>query len=82
MSKQTREQWMIAHALAGAVNALNAPFCIGPWETTSEATHDPSYCTNVALELAKLCTPMALEDAIDILNMAIHKPAETPLGED
>jgi hypothetical protein len=34
----TREQWMLAHSLAGAINACNAPFCVGASEQREKST--------------------------------------------
>jgi hypothetical protein len=61
---------MLAQALAGAINAANAPFCCGESELEEEVNRDPSYLENVAIEVSRLCGKMALEDTIQILERA------------
>jgi hypothetical protein len=75
----TREQWMLAQLLAGAVNACNAPFCVGKGEQKEEVNRDRNYVANVAAELARLCSPMAIEDAVQVLEEALQKSRENPL---
>jgi hypothetical protein len=64
---------MVANALAGVVNAANAPFCVGESEKREEINLDPHYIDNVARQLSKLCGRMALEDTVQILETAISK---------
>lgn len=67
----TREQCILANALAGAINACNAPFCVGEREEREEINRDPDYVENVASELSRLCSRMAIEDAMEILERAL-----------
>jgi hypothetical protein len=69
----TREQWMLASALAGIVNASNAPFCVGECEEQEEVDRDPHYIDNVAAELSRRCSRMALEDTVQLLERALDK---------
>lgn len=68
----TREQWMIATALAGVVNAANAPFCYSEHEAEEEVNRDSDYIDNVATQLSELCGRMALEDTVQLLERAIE----------
>lgn len=69
----TREQWMLANALAGIVNACNAPFCTNEHEKREEINRDPHYIDNVAGQLSQRCGRMAIEDTILILERALNK---------
>lgn len=69
----SREQWMLARSLAGSINACNAPFCVGEGEGQEEINRDPNYIDNVASELARQCSRMAIEDAIQVLEAALRK---------
>jgi hypothetical protein len=69
----TREQWILANALAGIVNACNAPFCVGEFEEREEINRDPHYIDNVASELSRLCSRMAIEDTLHLLETALGK---------
>jgi hypothetical protein len=69
----TREQWMLANAFAGVINACNAPFSVGEGEEQEEVNRDPNYIDNLASELARRCSPMAIEDAIQVLEAALRK---------
>lgn len=69
----TREQWMLANALAGAINACNAPFCVGEDEEQEEINRDPNYIDSVASELSRLCSRMAIEDTLQLLEAALDK---------
>lgn len=71
MPKLTREQWMLAHSLAGVIQACNAPFCTSEDEKEAETTNNPDYVKNVAKELAGLCSRMMLEDVIAVLEEAL-----------
>jgi hypothetical protein len=79
----TLEQWMLAQSLAGAIRACNAPFCCEDDEE-EEVNRDRSYVENVASELAGLCSPMAIEDAIQVLECAlrIHEAQTAVSGQD
>lgn len=66
----SREQWMLARSLAGAVNACNAPFCVNE-DGIEEVNRDQTYVSNVALELSSLCSRMAIEDTMQILDRAL-----------
>lgn len=65
-SPETREQWIIGMALAGAINACNAPFC-----EENDAEHTPGYIDNIAKVITQQCGPMAIEDAIQVLEAAL-----------
>jgi hypothetical protein len=67
----TREQWMLAQVLAGAVMACNAPFCADDGEEEA-INSDRDYIDNVAAELAERTSIMALEDAISVLEKALE----------
>lgn len=69
----TREQWMLANALAGVVNACNAPFCVGEHEGQEEINRDQNYIDSVALELSRLCSRFAIEDTVQLLEKALDK---------
>ena len=69
----TREQWMLANALAGIINACNAPFCVGEREEREEINREPDYIDNVASELSRLCSRMAIEDTVQVLERALDK---------
>ena len=68
-----REKWMIATAVAGAVQALNAAFCCGEDEVKEAVNADPGYIAVVAQRLSELCGKMQLEDAIAVLQEALTK---------
>lgn len=61
-----RECWIIGTALAGAVNACNAPFC-----EDNVAENTPGYIDNVAGVVASQSGAMAIEDAIQVLEVAL-----------
>ena len=66
----TREQWMIAVAFSGAVQALNAPFC--SYDNEEEAVNaQPDYIPNVGKKIGELCGRMQIEDAISVLEEAL-----------
>lgn len=67
----SREQWMLATALAGAVNTCNAPFCAMPITEQEAVNRDPGTIDAVAAELARQSSRMAIEDAIDVLEQAL-----------
>lgn len=69
----TREQWMLAQALAGVIQACNAPFCADPMGEPEEINRDPHYIDNVATRLSELCSRMAIEDAMEVLERALDK---------
>lgn len=62
----SREQWMLATALAGAVNTCNAPFCAMPITAEEAVNRDPGTIDAVAAELARQSSRMATEDAIPV----------------
>lgn len=67
----TREQWMIAHALAGVVQALNAAFVWNEeWGEREAVNDDPGYEERVAEIVAEQCDHMAIDDAIGVLRRA------------
>jgi hypothetical protein len=69
----TREQWMLAQALAGVIHACNAPFCYDEIGEPEEINRDPRYIDNVATRLAELCSRMAIEDTMELLEKALEK---------
>src|SRR5207249_951466 len=81
-SDLTREQWMLAQALAGVIQACNAPFCADPLgEEPEEVNRDPLYLDKVATRLSQLCSRMMIEDVIDLLEITLDKfPARPKAG--
>lgn len=61
----TREQWMLANALAGVVNA------VGEREEREAINLDSNYVANVASELSRICSRLAIEDTVQILETAL-----------
>lgn len=70
-----REQWIIGTAMAGAVNACNAPFC-----EDNPAENTPGYIDEVAGVIASHSSPMAIEDAIQVLEAALKIARSTPVN--
>lgn len=71
--KITREQFMLAHAIAGCVNTTNPPFTA--YDNQREATNeDPMYVENVAEMVASLINydKMAVDDLQDVLTEVIQ----------
>jgi hypothetical protein len=67
----TREQWMLALALSGVVQALNAAFVVNEeWAEQEAVNADPDYEDRVAALVAEQCDPMMIDDAIGVLQRA------------
>ena len=69
--RTTREQWMIALAVSGVVQALNAPFCTSHDEVVEAVNADPFYIENVAKKVGELCSHMQIEDTITVLQESL-----------
>lgn len=69
---ETREQWIVGHQIATAINGLNAAFCSKDGEVEA-VNADPNYTENVARIIAEQCGPMAVSSALTVLEKALTK---------
>jgi len=74
MSEITREQFMLAHCIAGCIQASNPPFCAYGYDE-EEVNRDPDYIENVATQVVEFLhgDHMAVEDLIIILEKVLEK---------
>jgi hypothetical protein len=72
----SRTRFILKLQLSAAVNALNSCYCSKDGE--QELCNRYGFIQGLVEDLAEECSPMALEDAINVLTLAYHEKKRAP----